>query len=118
MHDLQSPIKSTIHLLSEVEANALYSKKQTNKQTNKNKKKAYLETSEFNTKEDFFYIPLSTGDREKNEVIMTNRINHKNANNLQFLWLELHKQHLEQKVILPLTSPLDINVPTRRKLAS
>ena len=54
--------------------------KQTNKQTKT--KNAYLETSEFNTKEDFFYIPLSTGDREKNEVIMTNRINHKNANNL------------------------------------
>ena len=35
MHDLQSPIKSTIHLLSEVEANALYSKKQTNKKKNK-----------------------------------------------------------------------------------
>ena len=49
---------------------------------------------------------------------MTNRINHKNANNLQFLWLELHKKHLEQKVILPLTSPLDINVPTGSKLAS
>ena len=49
---------------------------------------------------------------------MTNRINYKNANNLQFLWLELHKQHLEQEVILPLTSPLDINVPTRSKLAS
>ena len=49
---------------------------------------------------------------------MTNRINHKNANNLQFLWLELHKKHLEQKVILPLTSPLDINVPTGSELAS
>ena len=55
MHDLQSPIKSTIHLLSEVEANALYSKKQTNKQTNKQKEKnLYLGKSEFNTKEDFF----------------------------------------------------------------
>ena len=40
MHDLQSPIKSTIHLLSEVEDNALRlkkKKKQTNKQTKTNK---------------------------------------------------------------------------------
>ena len=74
MHDLQSPIKSTIHLLSEVEANALClkKKKRTDKQTNKNKKNTYLETSELNTKEEFLK-PLSTGDREKNEVIMTNR---------------------------------------------
>ena len=48
-HDLQSPFKSTIHLLSEVEANALYLKTQTNK---------------FNNKEEFLK-PLSTGDREK-----------------------------------------------------
>ena len=40
MHDLQSPIKSTVHLLSEVEDNALYSKKQTNKQT-KTKKRLF-----------------------------------------------------------------------------
>ena len=74
MHDLQSPIKSTIHLFSEVEANALYLKKtkKTKRLTNKNKKNTYLETSEFNTKEGFLK-PLSTGDREKNEVIMTNR---------------------------------------------
>ena len=42
IHDLQSPIKSTIHLLSEVEANALYLKKKKKKKktlTNKNKKK-------------------------------------------------------------------------------
>ena len=71
IHDLQSPIKSTIHLLSEVEANALYLKKK-KKLTNKNKKNTYLETSEFNTKEGFLK-PLSTGDREKNEVIMKNR---------------------------------------------
>ena len=41
-----------------------------NKQTNKQKQKnTYLETSEFNTKEEFLK-PLSTGrgDREKNEV--------------------------------------------------
>ena len=40
--------------------------------TNKNKKNTYLETIEFNTKEGFLK-PLSTGDQEKNEVIMTNR---------------------------------------------
>ena len=73
MHDLQSPIKSTIHLLSEVEDNALcLKKKKTDKQTNKNKQTLILETSELNTKEEFLK-PLSTGDREKNEVIMTNR---------------------------------------------
>ena len=74
MHDLQSPIKSTIHLLSEVEDNALClkKKKKTDKQTNKNKQTLILETSELNTKEEFL-TPLSTGDREKNEVIMTNR---------------------------------------------
>ena len=74
MHDLQSPIKSTIHLLSEVEDNALClkKKKNTDKQTNKNKQTLILETSELNTKEEFLK-PLSTGDREKNEVIMTNR---------------------------------------------
>ena len=74
MHDLQSPIKSTIHLLSEVEYNALClkKKKKTDKQTNKNKQTLILETSELNTKEEFLK-PLSTGDREKNEVIMTNR---------------------------------------------
>ena len=65
MHDLQSPIKSTIHLLREVEAYALYLKN-TNKQTNKQTKTkiTYLETSEFNTKEEFLK-PFSTGDREK-----------------------------------------------------
>ena len=43
MHDLQSPIKSTIHLLSEVEANALYLKKKNkNKKTNKQKQKNHL----------------------------------------------------------------------------
>ena len=74
MHDLQSPIKSTIHFLSEVEDNALClkKKKKTDKQTNKNKQTLILETSELNTKEEFLK-PLSTGDREKNEVIMTNR---------------------------------------------
>ena len=72
MHDLQSPIKSTIHLLSEVEDNALCLKKKTDKQTNKNKQTLILETSELKTKEEFL-TPLSTGDREKNEVIMTNR---------------------------------------------
>ena len=50
----------------------LEKKKRTDKQTNKNKKNTYLETSELNTKEEFLK-PLSTGDREKNEVIMTNR---------------------------------------------
>ena len=47
-------------------------KKNTDKQTNKNKQTLILETSELNTKEEFLK-PLSTGDREKNEVIMTNR---------------------------------------------
>ena len=46
--------------------------KKTDKQTNKNKQTLILETSELNTKEEFL-TPLSTGDREKNEVIMTNR---------------------------------------------
>ena len=44
--------------------------KQTNKQTKT--KITYLETSEFNTKKEILK-PLSTGDREQNEVIMTNR---------------------------------------------
>ena len=44
------------------------------------------------------FKPLSTGDREKNEVIYNdeNEFFPRNANILQFRWLELHtSQHLE-----------------------
>ena len=55
-------IKSTIDLFGEVEANALYLKKIKLKTKQKS-----IETVEFFTKEESLK-PLSTGDREKNEV--------------------------------------------------
>ena len=72
IYNRQSKALSTSLVKWKITPYAWKKKKNTDKQTNKNKQTLILETSELNTKEEFLK-PLSTGDREKNEVIMTNR---------------------------------------------